>query len=88
LGTPLTCEDFVNHIVATVETDQEAQWIFICDQLNTHKSATLAQAIALLCGIEDDMGVKGKNGILHSMDSRADFLQDKEHRIRFVYTPN
>ena len=82
-----TEEDFLNHIVTTVETSKEAQWIFICDQLNTHKSATLAQAIALLCGIEDDLGVKGKNGILQNMASRADFLSDENHRIRFMYTP-
>jgi len=63
VGDTRTEEDFVNHIVATVETDQKGQWIFICDQLNTHKSATLAQAIAQMCKTEDDMGVKGQNGM-------------------------
>lgn len=87
IGDTRTEEDFVTHIVTTVETDPDGQWIFICDQLNTHKAATLAQAIAQLCGIEDDLGVKGKSGILHKMDSRAAFLQDEDHRIRFMYTP-
>lgn len=87
IGDTRTEEDFVTHIVTTVETDPQGQWIFICDQLNTHKAATLAQAIAQLCGIKDDLGVKGKSGILHQMDSRATFLQNENHRIRFLYTP-
>jgi len=87
VGDTRTEEDFVKHIVATVKTEPQGQWIFICDQLNTHKAATLAQAIAQLCGIEEDLGVKGKSGILHNMISRATFLQDENHRVRFVYTP-
>jgi hypothetical protein len=63
VGDTRTEEDFVNHIVSTVEIEPQGQWIFICDQLNTHKSATLVQAIALLCEIEDDIGIKGKNGM-------------------------
>jgi len=43
--------------------------------------------VAELCGVKDPLGEKGKSGILQSMDSRAEFLQDTEHRIRFVYTP-
>jgi transposase len=87
VGDTRTFDSFVNHIVATVDTEPFGEWIFICDQLNTHKSATLAQAIAQICEIEDDLGIKGKNGILHNMESRAAFLSDENHRIRFLYTP-
>ncbi|WP_370526986.1 transposase [Methylobacter sp. BlB1] len=87
VGDTRTEEDFVAHILATVQTDPEAKWIFVCDQLNTHKSEKLVKAVAQLCGLEEDLGQKGLSGILQSMASRAGFLQDKSHRIRFVYTP-
>jgi len=87
VGDTLTYDDFVNHIITTVETDHQGSFLFICDQLNTHKAATLAQAIAQLCGIDDDLGVKGKNGILYNMDSRSAFLRDENHRSSEVYTP-
>lgn len=79
--------DFLLHIQQTVKTDQNAKWIFVSDQLNTHKSESLVKWIAKECGIEDDLGVKGKIGILENMTTRAEFLQDERHRIRFVYTP-
>ncbi|NJO18647.1 MAG: IS630 family transposase [Thioploca sp.] len=87
VGDSRTEEDFSAHIRATVESAPEDDWIFICDQLNTHKSEGLVRAVAQLCGIEDELGRKGKSGILKSMASRAAFLQDESHRIRFVYTP-
>jgi transposase len=80
-------DDFVAHICKTIETDPEGKWIFDSDQLNTHKSATLVEKISELCGLKDTLGIKGQEGILKDMDSRAAFLQDKSHRIRFVYTP-
>jgi len=79
--------DFVQHIKQTIATAPKAIWIFICDQLNTHKSEGLVRYIAKACGIVEALGVKGKTGILKSMDTRAAFLQDETHRIRFVYTP-
>jgi transposase len=79
--------DFAAHIEQTVATDPDAAWIFIVDQLNTHQSETLVRLVARWCHLEVDLGHKGQSGILKSMPSRAAFLQDTSHRIRFVYTP-
>lgn len=79
--------DFLEHIQQLVRSDPEGQWLLIADQLNTHKSASLVKWVAEQCGIEDELGEKGKEGILQSMVSRAEFLQDESHRIRFIYTP-
>jgi transposase len=80
-------EDFASHIERTIDTDPQAPWIFVSDQLNTHKSESLVRLVANRCGVKEDLGVKGKSGILESMDSRVEFLQNPTHRIRFVYTP-
>ena len=50
-------------------------------------SETLVRYVAEACQIKTDLGVKGKHGILKSKASRKEFLEDKEHRIRFVFTP-
>ena len=70
-----------------VATDPNARWLFVVDNLNTHQSAYLVQWIAQQCGTDQDLGVKEKHGILKSMSTRAAFLTDLNHRIRFVYTP-
>jgi transposase len=87
LGPTRTEADFVAHIQQTVETDPEAGWVFLVDNLNTHQSESLVLWVAQTCGIEADLGVKGKRGVLKSQKSRAAFLSDPDHRIRFVYTP-
>ena len=82
-----TEEDFAAHIGRTIDADPEATWIFVLDQLNTHKSAALVQLVAERCSIDDDLGSKGKTGILETMATRKAFLEASDHRIRFVYTP-
>lgn len=82
--------DFVQHIKDVVELNPHANYIFIVDQLNTHKSESLVNFVIEQCQLDIDektLGVKGISGILKSMDTRAEFLSDSSHRISFVYSP-
>ena len=87
LNRTRTEEDFVKAVSALVKTDPEASWTFVCDGLNIHKSEILVRFVAEQCDLPDDLGCKGKSGILKSMESRAEFLHQEDHRIRIVYTP-
>ena len=81
--------DFASHIRKTLEfaVGQGKDIVWVMDQLNTHKSETLVRLFAEYNGIKDELGVKGKSGILKSMETRKAFLEDKSHSIRIVYTP-
>jgi hypothetical protein len=86
LGPTRTEEDLVAHVRQTIATDPQAEWIFIVDQLNTHKSEGLAHLVAEQCQIQDALGVKDKSGLLKSRKP-AKRSRKTSHRIRFVYTP-
>lgn len=64
-----------------------ASWAFVCDGLNTHKLESLVWFVVEQCCVEEELGREGKDGIFKSQASYADFFYDKNHRIRFVYTP-
>lgn len=87
IGDTRTEDDFVQHIKNTIDTDPDAKWVFIADNLNTHQSEGLVKLVAERLELANDLGIKGKMGILKNMASRSEFLSDVSHRIQFVYTP-
>jgi transposase len=88
IGETRTEEDFLRHIHNTISIDPEASWVFVADNLNTHCSESLVRYIAGLEGMDQaELGKKGRRGILKSVASRQAFLSDRDHRVRFTYTP-
>jgi transposase len=87
-GPTRTEGDFLAHLQAVVATAPEAtRWHIVCDNLNTHQSASLVRWVAQLSDVQEDLGIKGASGILASMASRAAFLCDPTHQVVFHYTP-
>lgn len=80
-------QDFCNAVKQLIAEAPQKKYIIICDGLNTHKSEGLVRLVADECALPDELGVKGKEGILKNMKSREEYLMEESHRIRFVYTP-
>jgi hypothetical protein len=88
-GPTRTEADALAHLQRLIASDAQAtKWHIILDNLNTHQSEALVRWVGELEGIEPErLGVKGKSGVLHSMESRAAFLHDPTHKVVFYYTP-
>ena len=87
-GDTRTEEDFARFIERLIQKNPGYEvYHIVLDQLNTHKSETLVRITAKLCGIDSDLGEKGKYGILKSMATREEFLAASEKSIIFHYTP-
>lgn len=87
-GPTRTEADFVAHIQQAIATAPDApRWDFVVDKLNIQQPESLVRYVAAVSGATDDLGVKGKGGILADQRSRAAFLRQPGHRVVFRYTP-
>jgi len=88
-GPTRTEEDALAHFQRLVATDPMAsKWHVMLDNLNIHQSEALVCWVAQREGVEQKtLGVKGRSGILRSMESRAVFLHDPAHSVVLYYTP-
>lgn len=85
---PLLEPDFLFDVQAVVTSYPEVErWHFVLDNLSTHLSESMVRLVAVKSGLDIDLGIKGKNGILKNYESRAAFLTDPNHKVVFHYIP-
>jgi len=78
-------KDFIARVIS--ENKGYKKYHFVGDQLNTHKSESLVRLVAELCKSTEELGIKGKSGILASMKTREAFLSSPDKKFVFHYTP-
>ena len=87
LNATRTENDFVAALDQVISQNPDKTYRFVLDNLNIHMSESLVLYVAKKINFQDDLGEKGKSGILKNKQTRAAFLADTSHRICFYYVP-
>jgi len=76
-GPTRTEADFLAHSRGVVASDPAAaRWHVVVDDRDIHRAASLVRFVAAVSGVADDLGAKGKRGILADHQTRTAFLRD------------
>ena len=89
VGNTRTEQDYVSFLESLLATGTPTTGCrVVADNLNTYVSESVVRLVGDLCGISENLGQKGKSGVLASMVRREAFLRDLSHRICFHFTPD